>query len=81
MGEYVILFLSAGQFLASIFHKMTLITILCLPSRCKKMCCRLQQHCTRLLLLSPQAVVNVVVIAAIHPSGAAVAYIIEIVQE
>lgn len=61
----------AGQFLASTFPKITLMTILWLPSQCNAMGCRLQQHCAGLLLLSPKAVVNLVVIAAIHPSGAA----------
>lgn len=80
MWKFVILFMSAGQFLASTFHKITLMTILWLPSQRDVMGCRLQQHCTGLLLLSPKAVVNLVVIAAIHPSGAAAAYSMEVVQ-
>lgn len=65
--------MSAGQFLWSRFHKMTLITILCLLSQCNVMGCRLQQQWAGVLLLSPKSVVNLAVIAGIHP-GAVVAY-------
>lgn len=55
-----------------------MIALLWFPSQCNAMGCRVQQYCAALVLLSPKAVVSLV-IAAIHPSGAAVAYSMGIV--